>query len=391
MAVLDGRTILQVIPDLSAGGAERTVIEVAQAIVLAGGRALVASRGGRLESALSEVGGELIRLDMGSKNPLTLWRNASRLSAIIRREQVDIIHARSRAPAWSALWAARRTGIAFVTTYHGAYNARTPLKKRYNSIMARGDVVIANSEWTARHIETEHPGAKGRVVTIPRGVELDRFSRTAVNPQRIEAVRAAFGLPRPDMRVILLPARLTRWKGQPEAITAFAMLPAELRAQCVLVFAGDAQGREEYQQGLLGQAETVGIRGQLRLLGHLDDMPAVLAAADIVITPSIEPEAFGRSAAEAAAMGLPVIAFDHGGARETVIDGETGLRVSPGDTAALSDALRRLLLLAPADMAAMGRRGRAYVETRFSTRALQESTLKVYQSLLGEHRREDAA
>lgn len=184
--------ILQVIPELDAGGAERTTIEVAEAVVSAGGRCLVASRGGRLEADLKAVGAELVRLDMKSKNPVVIWRNAGRIADVIETEGVDLVHARSRAPAWSAKWAARRTGKPFVTTYHGTYNAVTGLKRRYNAVMAAGDRVIANSQFIADHVQAEHGVGEDRLRVIPRGVDVKRFDPIAVSPDRARAMRQSW-------------------------------------------------------------------------------------------------------------------------------------------------------------------------------------------------------
>jgi glycosyltransferase involved in cell wall biosynthesis len=382
MNALAGRTILQVIPDLSAGGAERTTIEVAEAIVAAGGRALVASRGGRLEAALQGVGGEVIHMDAAAKNPRRIWANSRRLGRLVRSEGIDLIHARSRAPAWSALWAARATKRPFVTTYHGAYNARSGLKRFYNSVMARGDMVIANSGWIGDHIHMTHGTPRDRIVVIPRGVDLNRYDPGQVIGARLEAARRSFGLSPQERTVILLPARLTRWKGHPEAIDAFAMLNGELRASCVLIFAGDAQGREDYVTGLMRQAERLGVARQLRILGHVDDIPAALMASDLVIAPSIEPEAFGRAVAEASAMAIPVIGADHGGARETIIHNQTGLRVEPGNAQSLAAAMQAILSMDAGRRRAMGLAGQDFIRRTFSTAALQDRTLKVYVWLL---------
>ena len=369
--------ILQVIPELDAGGAERTTIEVAEAITRAGGRCIVASRGGRLEDELQAVGGELVRLDMKTKNPLALWRNAARLSALIRAEGIDLVHARSRAPAWSAKWAARRTGKPFVTTYHGAYNARSALKRRYNAVMAAGDRVIANSQFIADHVRAEHGVSEDRLRVIPRGVDLARFDPDAVDPARTEALKARWGV-QPGEALIVLPGRLTRWKGQAFFIEVLTRLetPRPLRLVCP----GDAQGREDYRAELEHAARQAGV--SLVLPGHETDMPAVYLCADVVVCPSMEPEAFGRTAAEAQAMGAPVIAADHGGAREAVADGETGWRSAPGDTDAWRASVLAALSLDEEARTKLAEAGRERIGARFSTAQLQESTLRVYRELL---------
>jgi glycosyltransferase involved in cell wall biosynthesis len=368
--------ILQVIPELEAGGAERTTIEVAEAVVAAGGRCLVASLGGRLEGELADAGGELVRLDMKTKNPLSLWRNAALLAALIEREGVDLVHARSRAPAWSAKWAARRTGRAFVTTYHGTYTAKSGLKRRYNAVMAAGDRVIANSSFIADHVRAEHGVGEDRLRVIPRGVDMARFDPGQVAPERIAALRAHWGV-QPGEMVILLPGRLTAWKGQLFFIEALdGVRPGKLRLVCL----GDAQGRTEYQARLRTAAQDRGLT--LALPGHASDMPAAYLAADLVVCPSLQPEAFGRTAAEALAMGAPVIAAAHGGALEVIDPGVAGELAAPGDISAWRSAVTQALETPGGARSARAQAGRARITSQFSTAALQSATLQVYRELL---------
>lgn len=381
---LKGKTILQVAPELSAGGVERTVLEVTEAIVEAGGRALVASRGGRLEPELARLGGQLIRIDAKSRNPVTIWLNTGRLRSLIREENVDLVHARSRAPAWSAHAAAKAEGAAFVTTYHGAYSGTSGLKRVYNSVMARGDLVIANSAWIAAHVHAVHGLIPEKIVTIPRGVDLAAFDPAAVPAEAVERVRSLWGLAGDPRLVLLLPGRLTRWKGQGLALEALALLSGQERAGLVLVLAGDAQGRNAYVEELESQITRLGLGASARLVSHVSspDMPAAYLAAGIVLAPSTRPEAFGRVAAEASAMQRPVIVSDHGGGRETVIEYVTGTRAEPGSAPALAGAIRAILSLGPAARASMGREGRAHIAAHFSKRGLQAATLCVYKRLL---------
>lgn len=382
---LSGRTILQVIPELAAGGAERAVIEVSEAIVRAGGTALVASKGGRLEEALAEVGGELIAMDAASKNPITMYGNVGKLKTLIAARGVNLVHARSRAPAWSAWHAATQTETPFVTTYHGAYSGISGLKKLYNSVMARGDLVIANSAWIGNHIRDTHEISEDRIVIIPRGVDFDVFSPQHVTQARIDAQRREWGLGADNPRLVLfLPARLTGWKGQILALQALAALSPEEQAGLVLVMVGDAQGRGGFVSELESEIATLGIVEATRIGGHCEDMPAALMASDIVLAPSLRPEAFGRTAAEAAAMGRPVIAADHGGARETVIEGETGARFDPGDVTSLAAAIRSLVSVGPQARASMGANGREHVLKHFSKSGLQAATLSVYTALIAQ-------
>ncbi len=379
---LKGKTILQVAPELSAGGVERTVLEVTEAIVEAGGRALLASKGGRLEEEFSRLGGELIRMDAKSRNPVIIKVNEVKLRQIIREQKVDLVHARSRAPAWSAWAAAKAEGVPFVTTYHGAYSGTSGLKRAYNSVMAKGDLVIANSEWIAAHIAEVHGIDPARIVTIPRGVDLEAFGPAAVAPARVEALRKAWGLEGDTRLVLLLPGRLTSWKGQGLAVEAFGLLAPEERAGLMLILAGDAQGRDSYVSDLEHQITRLGLTGQARIVPHVTDMPAAYLAAGLVLAPSTRPEAFGRVAAEASAMARPVIVADHGGARETVIEYETGTRAEPGSAPALAGAIRAMLSVGPASRASMGRQGRDHIIRHFSKRGLQAATLSVYKRLL---------
>jgi glycosyltransferase involved in cell wall biosynthesis len=384
---LSGATILQVIPHLAAGGAERTAIEVTEALTAAGARSLVASKGGRLEGELTRAGGELIRIDnMPTKNPLAIRTNASVLARIVSDRKVSLIHARSRAPAWSALWAARRMKVPFVTTYHGVYNAKGKLKRLYNSVMARGDKVIANSDFTAKHILAEHPWARGRIVTIHRGVDIAKFSPGAVSPTRKAALLKTWRLEPAAGATILLPARLTGWKGHREAISAAARLKAQGITGWRMLFAGDAQGRAAYQQELTQLIAAHGLDGQVVMVGHCDDMPAAFALADIVIAPSNEPEAFGRVAAEAGAMAIPAVGSAIGAQGEIIVDGQTGYIVPPSNPEALAAVMGNLLAMGPEGRKSMGQAALLRVRDRFTTSALQKATLAVYDSLIGQTR-----
>lgn len=382
-------TILQIIPRLDTGGAELATVEIARAVVAAGGRALVLTEGGRLIDDVLRGGGEVIRFPAASKNPLRMLANVGALARFIRAEQVDLVHARSRAPAWTSYLAARRTGRAFVTTYHGAYGSRGRLKTFYNSVMARGDLVIANSRYTAELIRARHGTPEPRLRVIPRGVDLERFDPDRVEPARIAALRQAWGV-QPEQRLVLHAARLTAWKGQALVIDAAARLQADdLLGDTVIVFAGDAQGRTAYVADLERRIAGAGLQGKVRLVGHCDDMPAAFAAAYVTLVPSTQPEAFGRASAEAQAMGSPVIASDLGASPETVLaacegtEGGTGWLVPAGDARRLAEAIAGALSMPPSERAAMGRRCRARILATFSLEAMRRATLAVYDELLG--------
>ena len=387
-ASLAGRTILQIIPRLDAGGAERTTIDVAAALVRAGARALVASEGGRLASELQAVGGVLAPFPAATKNPFAMALNVPRLARLIAEEGIDLVHARSRAPAWVALGACRKTGRPFVTTYHGAYSGRSALKLRYNSVMARGDIVIANSQFTADAIERVYPFARGRLTVIPRGTDLARFAPTAVERARVMRLREAWGVA-PHERVVLLAARLTEWKGQRVLIEAARILKERGVADVRCMLAGDAQGRDAYARDLDARIRRAGLESIVSRVGHCHDMPAALVAASVVAVPSTAPEAFGRSAVEAQAMGAMVVVSDSGAAPETVLappqapaQARTGWRVPPGDASALADALESALMLGATARDAIALRARAHVEANFSLEQMTEKTLAIYRAAL---------
>lgn len=381
---LHGRTVLQVVPEMKSGGVERGAVEIAAALVQAGACALVASAGGRMVAELEGAGGVHAKLPLASKNPLTIYANIAALADLARDNGVDVIHARSRAPGWSALLAARRVGCAFVTTYHGAYNEDLPGKRLYNSVMAKGDRVIAISDFIARLIAERHGVAGERVRVIPRGADLARFTPARVAPERVAALRAAWGLDGETRAIVMLPGRLTRWKGQTVLIDAMATLP---RGRALALIVGGEKGAGAltggpYETELRARAAELGVADDLRLVGPIADMPAALMLADLVVSASTDPEAFGRVAVEAQAMGKPVLASAHGGSTETVAQAETGWLTPPGDAAALAAALAQALEAGPAAWVRLGAAGRARVEARFSVARMQAATLALYAELL---------
>nr|TFG53639.1 MAG: glycosyltransferase [Hyphomicrobiales bacterium] len=374
--------ILQIIPRLDAGGAERTTIDIAAALSNAGYIALVASEGGRLEPELKSAGGTLIKLPAASKNPFTILRNIGRLKKIIADHSVALVHARSRAPAWSALYAAKQSGIPFVTTHHGTYSARSALKRWYNSVMFRGDAIIANSEWTAAQIRNDPTIRPKRLVTIPRGIDCTEFDPSRFSPKTRREMRATWGASEQSC-VLLLPGRITRWKGQLVLVEALSRLSAasKLPAGLRVVIAGDAQGRSSYAEEIKNAVAKAGLENIVSLPGHIDDMARAYLASDIVVSTSTEPEAFGRIPVEAGAMQLPVIATNHGGASETIVPGVTGILVPPGNPGALADALAQIVELPRERRQEMGAKARAHVEARYSVEKMCAETIKLYAFL----------
>jgi len=375
----DGPTVLQVLPGLDAGGVERSAVDVAAALAAAGWRSLVASSGGAKEREIIRAGAETVTLPLASKNPFVIRANIDRLTALIEAGDVDLVHARSRAPAWSAFYAARRTGRPFVTTFHGTYNFTNGLKRRYNAVMVRGDRVIANSEFIADHMRRHYGADDSRIRVVPRGIDFGQFDPARASSERIIKLATEWRLP-DGIPVIMLPGRLTRWKGQTVVIDALARLGRD-DMRCLLL--GDDQGRQGYRAELEKRIMAYGLDGIVHVVEHCNDMPAAYMLADVVVSASLDPEAFGRVAVEAQAMGRPTIATDHGGARETLVHGETGWLVPPGNDRALARALAAALAIEPAEREALAARAMARVRAHYSKEAMCAATLAVYRELLG--------
>ncbi len=372
-------TVLQVLPALGAGGGvERGTMEIAQAIVGAGWRSLVVSSGGPMAHEFTRVGAQHFILPLASKNPLVMRANIQRLADLMDAEDVDIVHARSRAPAWSSYFAARQTGRRFVTTFHGTYSTGNWVKRRYNSVMIRGERVIAISAFIAGHVRRVYGVPASRIRVIHRGVDLERFDPARVSADRVVALANQWRLP-DGMPVVMLPGRLTRWKGQTVFIEAIAKLGRhDIRALLV----GSEQNRAAYRSELEALVEHHGLGDVVHIVDHCKDMPAAYMMADVVVSASTNPEAFGRVIPEAQALGRPVVATDHGGARETVIPNETGWLTSPGDTDALAAAVERVLCLSAAERSQLVEKSLANVRDNFTKDAMCAKTLDVYNEVL---------
>jgi glycosyltransferase involved in cell wall biosynthesis len=388
-SVIHAATVLQIIPRLDTGGAELATVEITEAVIRAGGRAFVLSEGGRMVEDVERAGGTHIEFRAGTKNPVHMITNAFRIARFIREIGVDVVHARSRAPAWSACLAARATGTTFVTTYHGAYGNSGLLKPIYNSVMARGDLVIANSDYTGALVHERHGIPLERIRIIHRGVDLEKFHPAAVSNKRIKLLREKWGV-KDEMRVVLHAARLTGWKGQHDVIEAAAKLFAgdeDRRAAFILV--GDAQGRDDYVAGLERQIAGHALENKVKIVGHCDDMAAAYAASQVTLIASTEPEAFGRTSAEAQAMGCPVIVTRQGASPETLLtarrdgaDAATGWVVPVGAPAALANAIAEALSLSMRERGAMATRARVHVCEKFSSQKMKRQTLSVYDECL---------
>jgi len=369
-------TVLQVLPRLVTGGVERGTVDVAAALKAEGWTAIVASAGGPMVREIERAGATHVTLPLASKNPFVIRANIDRLASLIRRFDVDIVHARSRAPAWSARAAARRTGRHFVTTFHNAYGDGSLLKHRYNAVMASGERVIAISHFVGEHVAANYGVPPERLRVIPRGIDINRFDPGKVQPERLIALMKAWRLPE-SAPLVLLPGRLTRWKGQLVLIDAIARLNRpELHA--VILGSGNARYRRELEAAV----ERTGAAGNFRFIDDSPDMAVAYMLADVVVSASTAPEGFGRVVVEAQAMGRPVIATAHGGALETVRPGETGLLVPPGDAGALAEALAATLDLDPGTRLALARHQIAHAREHFSSALMTRRTLDVYEELV---------
>ena len=379
-ASLHGATILQVLPALGTGGVERGTLEMTEAITRAGGKAIVASAGGALSAQIRRAGAEMITLPLNRKNPFAIWRNAAKLTALIRSRRIDIVHARSRAPAWSAWLACKRTGTRFLTTYHGVYSENFPGKRAYNAVMIKGALVIAISRHVAQTIRGRYQIPANRIRIIHRGADLALFDPDNVSGERLAQLAERWRLPPERRPVILLPARLTRWKGAEVLVRALARLQ---NREAFVVLAGPEQGNGAFSRSLVILAGQLGVSDRLRLVGNCDDMQAAYQLSDVVVAPSLEPEPFGRTVVEAQAMGRIVVASANGGAAETIEHGVTGFLVPPGDVAQLADAIDYVLQMPQEASRAFGERARASVAANFAKETMQAATIVVYRELLG--------
>ncbi|SMF06847.1 Glycosyltransferase involved in cell wall bisynthesis [Tistlia consotensis] len=370
--------VLQVLPALVTGGVERGTVDMAQAILEEGAIAIVASSGGPMVYELQRSGADHVELPLDSKNPWRILSNARKLEELIRLRSVSIVHARSRAPAWSAWLATRRTGRAFVTTFHAPYGLKPPIKRLYNQVMARGDRVICISHFVAEHVQRNYRVDPARLRVIPRGVDLERFDPTRISAERVIQLAQRWRLP-DGVPVIMLPGRLTRWKGAELLLAAAARLARDREFLLLLV---GSDRNSSLRAELESKAAAFGLGGKFAAVGDCDDMPAAFMLADVVVSASLEPEGFGRVIGEAQAMGRPVVAAAHGGALEQVEDGETGFLFNPGDVESLAVSLRHALDLPAGARAELAERAVAHVRAHFSKRLMCRRTLEVYDELL---------
>lgn len=376
----DKPIIMQVIPELGAGGAEQGCIDVAAAIVKAGAQAIVVSNGGYRVSELTRIGAHHVNLPVHSKNPVTMWQNIGRLKKLINRYNVNIVHARSRAPAWSAWRACEATNARFITTCHAPYNISGEAKRIYNGSIANGELIIAISDYVANYLKENYKIDPSRIRKIHRGIPLERFHPTTVTAERMINLAQEWRVP-DEANIVMLPGRLTRWKGHLVLIDAIEKL-ARKDIFCVLV--GSDQGRAEYRTELEETIKSKGLEEQFRMVDQCHDMPSAYMLSTVIVSASTDPEGFGRIPVEAQAMGRPIIATDHGGAQETIIRDHTGWLIPPENPDALAQAIEEALSLTPQQRAILATRSMAHVAENFTKDTMVAKTLDVYAEFLQE-------
>ena len=374
--------ILQVLPRLESGGVERGTIEITDAIKKAGMKPLVASHGGALIPHINHAGGTHFSIPLDRKNPFIIRQNSWKLYRLIKEHNVSLVHARSRAPAWAAYYAARSAGIPFMTTFHGIYGMEGFGKKKYNSVMVKGERVIAVSQFVQEHILANYNVDPSRIRLIPRGVDFNLFDEAKLIPDRIHQLTKSWQIYDNFVPIILCPGRLSRIKGQHVLIEALAKL-GDLPFLCII--AGTDNGHEDYREELQDMVRERGLEGKVRIAGATNYMAEAYTLSNVVVVPSIQPESFGRVAIEAQAMGKVVVATDHGGARETIVQNETGYLVPPDDAQSMADAIRFALQRDDATVTAMARFAKQHVRNNFSSERMKASTIAVYRELLTPH------
>jgi glycosyltransferase involved in cell wall biosynthesis len=377
-------TVLIVVPTLQAGAAEAGAVELVHILAAAGHRPIVVSHGGRMEDDVTAAGAELVLLNVASKNPLVMLRNAVSLTRLVRARRCDVVHAHGRAPAWSAYIAARWSGVPLLTSWYKAFNEQNAFKRLYNSVMARGDRVVAVSDQIAEIINERYRTPWERIAVVPASVDIERFDPAAVARERIEAVRAAWGVER-ETKVILVIGRMLRRKGHHVVVGAARRLKEMGLKDFLFVFIGEDHGRTRYSGEVWDLVLASQATDVVRMAGPPDDLPAAYAGAAVVLSAAIQPEGLQRAILEAQAMARPVVVSDLGAGPEVVLappavseDRMTGLRFSAGNEAALATALIRLFSLPESARRGMGAQGREWVLAHFNAAAVAEQTLRLY-------------
>ncbi len=378
------KRILQIIPNMEIGGAEKTVIEITGFLKQKKISSLVLTSGGKLINNLYDNDVEVIKLPIDNKNPLYIFKNIFLFMKIFREKKINLVHVRSRAPAWSAIFAAKIVGIPVLTTWHGHVKNSSIFKKFYNSIMLKGDAVIANSSYTAKKISEIYNISIDKIDIISRGVNVETFEKSKFSNNEVQEIKKLWEVD-DNNKVILFPARLTKWKGHLVTIEAINLLKNEnFFDQTYFIFAGEKKGAEKYLKKLVKSIEKYELKKNIKLVERIENMPLAYQAADIILAPSIEPEPFGRIPIEAQAAGKIIIASDHGAVKDTIIDGNnfTGFKVKPNEPASLSDAIKKSILISDEELVKIKKRGILNIKNNFSLETMCKKTLEVYERLL---------
>ncbi|MDA8711775.1 glycosyltransferase family 4 protein [Candidatus Pelagibacter bacterium] len=377
--------VLQVIPKLGYGGAETGCYDIAHYLPENNCGSFIATSGGELLKFIDKKKVKIIKLPVHSKNPLIMFVNFLALIGVILINNITIVHARSRAPAWACFLAAKITGRKFVTTFHGTYNFSSKIKKFYNSVMVRSDLIIAGSNFIFSHIKenyTKYLDAKKKLLVIFRGINVDYFDPTTKLDNDEKKLLKEWQIEK-DKKIILLPGRLTGWKGQEVFIEAVNLVNIELGYEAFFaVILGSDQGRDLYKKKLIRLTEQHRLVNQVKFIDHCKDMALAYKVSDIVVSASIEPEAFGRVAVEAQSMERPIIASNIGGSNETVIDEKTGFLFDSNNAKSLSKKILKILSMDEASLQSIGKEGRKNIIQKFNVEKMCFSTYSEYKRIL---------
>ena len=377
--------VLQVIPKLGYGGAEMGCYDIAHYLPENNCESFIVTSGGELLKFVDKKKVKIIKLPVHSKNPLLILINFIALVGIILFNNISIVHARSRAPAWSCWLATKITGRKFVTTFHGTYNFNNSLKKFYNSVMVRSNLIIAGSNFIFTHIKknySKYLDDKKKLLVIFRGINVDYFDPTTKVYSDEKKLLTKWEIEK-DKKILLLPGRLTSWKGQEVFIEAINLVNIELGYEAFYaVVLGSDQGRDLYKKKLIRLAEQYRVTKQIRFINHCSDMALAYKIADIVVSASVEPEAFGRVAVEAQSREKPIIASNNGGSNETIIDEKTGFLFESGSAKSLSQKILKVIAMDDSSLKSIGTEGRKNIIQKFNVEKMCFSTYSEYKRIL---------
>ena len=384
MPQIDIKNIIQIIPNMEIGGAEKTVLEIGAYLKNTHYEPIVLTSGGGMIENLKEKKIKVLTRKIDQKNPYTIFTNIEKFKNIFLENKISLVHARSRAPAWSAYYASKKLNIPFITTWHGHAENSSYFKKKYNSIMLKGNAVIANSEYTAKKISENYSYDISNIDIIPRGVSSSDYTSNNFSEKEIIDLKRKWII-KDDQKVLLLPARYSRWKGHEIAISACSKIVKENpKLNISIIFIGNKEGNEKYVSNLEKLSNTLGLSNYIKILGNFENMPLAYHISDIILYPSIIPEPFGRVPIEAQAAGKIIIASNNGGMTETIKEGEdnTGFRIRNNDMEDLKNKINIALNLNNDEINNLRKRAIEHVDKNFSLKNMCKKTLDVYDRIL---------